>query len=59
MKKVKEMSDDALCDELMYWFRVGRKEGMLKGDERKHFQKVCNELRSRGLLKGRQIEALS
>lgn len=50
MRSVKEMSNDQLSNELMYWFRVGRNEGGLKDDERKFFRAVCNEMADRRIL---------
>jgi hypothetical protein len=49
--QVKEMTDDQLCLELMDWCRIGRNEGGLHGEERKHFQNICKEISDRHLLK--------
>jgi len=58
MKKVKDMKDDELCEDLMEWFRIGRNEGMLKGEERRYFQEICKEIKSRGLLKRKNLVQL-
>ena len=55
--KVKEMSDEKLISELQYWFRVGRNEDGLKGEERKFFRAVCNELAERGVLSRRKKDS--
>jgi hypothetical protein len=51
MNDVTKQSNDALLQEVMDWIRIGRNEGGLSGDERKHFQKVCKEVGKRKLLK--------
>lgn len=44
------MSNHELSTELMKWFRIGRNENGLHGDERKYFRAVCNEFAERGLM---------
>ena len=48
-----KMKDDQLLDQLLYWLRVGRNEDGLKGDEKKFFKSLCDEIRRRELLKGK------
>lgn len=47
---VEEMSNDVLLNEMMIWFRIGRNEDGLKGEERAYFKKVCDEILKRNLL---------
>ena len=49
--KAKDQPDGQLMAEMVYWFRVGRTEGGLKGPERKYFRDVCKEIAERGLLR--------
>jgi len=49
--KVKAMDDDTLLLQMMEWFRVGRSEGKLYGNERKYFKAICKEIGKRKLLK--------
>jgi hypothetical protein len=50
MKEIKEMTNEELCDDLIYWVRVSRNEDGLKGDERKRFKKLVGEIKKRKLL---------
>jgi hypothetical protein len=46
-----DQNDDSLLDELIYWVKVGRNEGDLKGEEKEYFKEVCTEVKKRKLLK--------
>ena len=48
-----KMTDAQMLDQLMFWLRVGRNEDGLKGGEKKFFKSLCDEIRGRGLLKGK------
>jgi hypothetical protein len=53
MKKIEDFSiasDEELLNELVYWFRVGRTENGLKGDERSYFKELTSEVEKRKLL---------
>lgn len=47
----KEMDDDALLNELVFWARVSRNEGKLCEKERAHLKEVSAEVAKRKLLK--------
>jgi hypothetical protein len=47
---VEEMSNDVLLNEMIIWIRIGRNEEGLKGEEKKYFRAVCDEVKKRGLL---------
>jgi hypothetical protein len=48
--EIKDMSDEQLLNDLMYWFRIGRNEDGLKDKERKYFRSVCDEISRRDIL---------
>ena len=50
MKKISEMDDGLLLEEMMDWFRISRNQGGLEGAERSYFQGLCKEIGQRGLL---------
>jgi len=49
-KDISKTSDDDLLNDFMYWFRVGRNENGLHGDERIYFKSLSAEVTKRGLL---------
>jgi hypothetical protein len=50
MKNIKELSNDALLQELMDWTRIYRNEEQLLGEERQYYQALAGEVRDRKLL---------
>jgi hypothetical protein len=51
--EVPKMTDEKLLAELIYWFRVGRAEEGLHGEEHKYFQEICKEAKKRNLIQPR------
>ena len=57
-KLVPAMGDDELAEEFVFWFRVGRNENGLKGQEKQFIRALAAELEKRKLLnlRGRTLQ---
>ena len=48
--EVEGLTDEELMQEFVYWFRVHRNEGELKGEERNNWQRILAETKKRKLV---------